>query len=182
MEMIARTRLNKHEYGRLRAYGWLWSVFAAALIVAFVFTVLFTAIRATDSGMSPAVEPYDIILFNRLSRFITAPERGDILAFRTKKDGPILIGRAVGLPGETITIFEGNVYVNGFLLDEGTYASGVPADLPATAVPAGYYFILPDQRAPSDTQDASFFLIDARSIVGTARVRVSPFSRIALFE
>lgn len=182
MEIIARARLNKHEYGRLRAYGWLWSVFAAALAMVFIFTALFTAIRVSDAGMAPFIKQNDIVLFARLSRFIAAPARGDVLAFRIQKGGPICIGRAVGLPGETVTIFEGNVYINGLLLDESAYASGVCADMPSFVVPEGCYFVLPDTRAWADVENASSLIVDGRRVLGTASVRVSPFARIALFE
>lgn len=182
MELIPRARRNAHEYGRLRAYGWLWSVLIAALAVVFIFTALFTAVRVTDAGMAPLIAQNDILLFARLSHYAAAPARGDILAFAAQKGGPICIGRAVGLPGETVTIFEANVYINGMLLNENAYAVGVCADMPSVVVPAGCYFVLPDARAWADVENASSLIVDGWRILGTASVRVSPLRKIALFE
>lgn len=182
MELSARTRLNRPEYRRLRAYGWLWAVFAAALAVAFVFTALFAAVRVADAGMAPVIAQNDIILFSRLSRFIKAPARGDMLAFFIQKGGPAYVGRAVGLPGETVTIFEGRMYIDGVLLDESAYVTGACPDLPATSVPEGCYFILPDARAFANVENPEALLLNARNIIGTASVRVFPFPRVCLFK
>lgn len=182
MELTPRTRQNAKEYRRLRAYGWLWALFAAALAVAFVFTGLFTAIQSADAGMAPTIEEYDIILFGKLAHHLRAPRRGDILAFQQQKGGPIQIGRAIALPGETVTVFEGCVYIDGVLLDERAYASDNCPAMEGLTIPEGYYFILPDARALADISDPAALLLCAKRIVGTARVRVSPFARIALFE
>ncbi len=182
MELSARTRLNKPEYGRLRAYGWLWAIFAAALAVAFVFTAIFAAVMSADEGMAPTIAQNDIILFSRLSRFLKSPARGDILAFQIQKGGPAYVGRAVGLPGETVSIYAGRVYIDGVLLDESAYVTGACPDLPATAVPEGCYFILPDARDFANVEDAKALLLNAKNIIGTASVRVYPVSRICLFK
>ncbi|HWQ58060.1 MAG TPA: signal peptidase I [Clostridia bacterium] len=182
MELAPRARRNRQEYKRLRAYGWLWAVFAASLAVAFIFTALFTSIRATDAGMAPFVAENDIVLYSRLSRYVLAPKRGDVLAFYAEKNGPTYVGRAVGLPGETVEIRGGRVYIDGVLLDESAYASGACPDMAALSVPEGCYFVLPDARAYAGVEDAAKLTVSGNAIVGTAFLRVSPLHRIALFK
>lgn len=182
MELAPRTRRNRQEYGRLRAYGWLWAASVAAAAVLFIFTALFTAIRVSDAGMAPFIEENDILLFGRLSRHLSAPERGDVIAFRAQKNGPTYIGRVVGLPGERVAIAGGKVYIGGLLLDESAYASGAPEEFAETKVPAGCFFILPDAREYAELANAASLFVPGNNILGTARVRVSPLGRIALFE
>lgn len=182
MELAPRAQRNQHEYARLRAYGWLWAVFAAALAVVLLFTAAFAAVQVTDAGMAPYITENDILLVGRLAKFVAAPRRGDALAFFAEKNGPIYIGRAVGLPGETVAIYGGAVYIDGAYLDESAYVSGACADMEAQMIPAGCYFILPDAREHAKIEDPSSLIISGKNIVGKTRVRVFPFSRIALFE
>lgn len=129
----------------------------------------------------PAVQPGDVILFDRLSKYFQTPARGDIVAFSDATGEGMFVGRVVGLPGETVAISGGRVYVGGILLDERAYAMGaLPADLAETELPVGCFFILPDDRVDA-VVDAGKLTVDASRIRGRAFVRVSPLGRIGLF-
>lgn len=182
MELQPRARHNREEYARLRAYGWLWAVFSSALAVAFVFTALFIAVRAEDAGMAPYIQAYDIVLYFRPARFVCAPARGDVLLFSIEKNGPTCVGRAVGLPGETVEIAGGRVYIDGHLLDESAYAAGNCGDLAATVVPEGCYFVLPDARARANVENPAGLFVSGNDVAGRAFLRVYPFGRISLFK
>lgn len=132
------------------------------------------------------------------------PQRGDIVVFRppnVKKD--FYIKRVVGLPGETVKIQNGRVYVNDKELNE-SYLSNenrnqtfpFPAHLVATyAVPANMYFVMGDNRKKSSDSrtcfagagdrycnDPTHNFLPFEAIEGKAWVVLWPFNKIRLLE
>ncbi len=178
---LRRTERNHAEYGRLRLYTWVWALLSAAVAVALLFTVWLFGVQARDAGMAPAIAPGDVILFDRLAKYFKAPERGDVVAFSDAVDEGTYLGRVVALPGETVAVSGGRVYVGGLLLDERAYALGALAeDIPEFTLPAGSFFILPDDRADA-VAAVEKLTVDASRIKGRALLRVSPLSRIGIF-
>jgi signal peptidase I len=112
------------------------------------------------------------------------PERGDIIVFNppTVSDKPY-IKRVIGLPGETITIADGFVYVNGVKLDE-PYIDGAITECnrskcdPVT-VAEGSVFVLGDNRRNS-SDSRIFGPIKVDSIIGKAWITYWPFSDFGL--
>ncbi|MBI2862055.1 MAG: signal peptidase I [Chloroflexi bacterium] len=84
----------------------------------------------------------------------SAPQRGDIILF--DQEGTSRISRVVGLPGETITIDNGAVYVNGNKLDEPYLAAGTRTESATKnfQVPGNSYFVLGDNRGQSNDSRA----------------------------
>lgn len=181
MELASRQKKHSGEYARLRAYGWLYAVCAAAFVIGLLFTAVFVAVEAADGGMAPFIERGDVVLYSRIAVYISSPVRGDAVLFEDA-DGVLCTGRIVGLPGEEVTVSGGRVYISGILLDESAYAAGLCRDVETLALGNGEYFILPDERASANVSDPSRLVISGKAIRGTAFLRVSPISRIALFE
>jgi signal peptidase I len=93
----------------------------------------------------------DRVIANRLSYLRQPPERFDVIVFKFPDDESVnYVKRVIGLPGETVELRAGQVYVNGALLDEGAYLNGVPTgDYGPFAVPRFSYFVLGDNRVNS---------------------------------
>ena len=179
--LIRRTEQNQTQYRRLRLYSWLWAILVAATAVTLLFTVWLFGTKVRDGGMAPALMPGDVILFDRLAKYCASPARGDVIAFSDVVGRGTYLGRVVALPGETVAIAGGRVYINGALLDERAYAMGaLEEDLAAFTLPAGSFLILPDDRADA-TVDAEKLTVDASRIKGRALMRVSPLSRFGMF-
>ncbi len=109
--------------------------------------------------------------------------RGDIVVFERPKDEPPdaikdLIKRVIGLPGETISTQNGQVYIDGRPLDEPYLPAGTVTDnLPPTKVPDGEVFVMGDNRG--DSRDSRYFgPIDEDLIVGRAFVRIWPVTHL----
>ncbi len=180
MELVNRAARNRGEYRRMSLYTWAACAAASIAAVALLFTAWLFAVRAGDAGMAPTVEQNDVILFDRLSKTFRTPRRGDIVAFTGSLGEGVYLGRVVGLPGETVTIRAGDVYINGLRLDE-PYAAGDCADMESAVVREGCFFVMPDQREQADCAAANNLTVSARRILGRALARVWPWERTSLF-
>jgi signal peptidase I len=120
----------------------------------------------TDISMHPTLPEGGYYMVNKYIYYFGTPERGDIVVFR--RDGATpeeYVKRVIGLPGETIALRGGEVYINGRRLDE-PYAAGrsYPDSAPHT-VEKDAYFVLGDNRLMSeDSRD--FGAVPFPDIVG----------------
>jgi signal peptidase I len=162
-----------------------------ALLVAFVIkTFLFQAFYIPSESMTPTLHVNDRVLVNKLSYRLHDVNRGDIVVFEApEQDEGIkdLVKRVVGLPGETVELRDGSVYIDGKLLDESYLPDGVqtqprgdfdngcepPVENTTCIVPAGSYLVLGDNRADSkDGRDIG--PIKESDIVGRVFLRIWP--------
>lgn len=179
MQEETRTELNRHAYAKLRRYTALWTALIVLLALLFIFVLWLTPVQIADNGMAPMIYSGDVILFDKLDKHFVSPKRGDIIAYRDSNGTPF-IGRVIALPGETVELAAGNVYINGERLDESLYASGTCPDMPAITVPERAWLVLPDERAHADLSSDTL-CISISNIIGRARLRVAPISEITIF-
>ena len=118
-------------------------------------------------SMSPSLADSEFLLVNKLSYLTDDPQRGDVIVFRSPRSpDEDLVKRVVGLPNETVEIRNGQVLVNGHLVDEASYFRGsIGRDTPAQRIPEDSYFVLGDNRLQSrDSRDIGS--VPRASIVG----------------
>jgi signal peptidase I len=151
----------------------------------YAFVNLATARFVVDGhSMLPNFTTDQFIIVSRLSYVMSDPQRGDVVVFHYPMDPDRdFIKRVIGLPGETVTILEGRVYINGKLLDEPyieDFCRGKSCD-GEWVIPPDNYFVLGDNRGASkDSQD--FGPVDRKYIVGRAFVRYWPPSDWGLIQ
>ncbi len=134
-----------------------WTVqIAITCMIAFVL-VWFFGQRVSNAGdsMKPVLQNGDVVLVNRLIYNASKPKRGDIIAFKPNgnENTHYSIKRVVGLPGETVQIKDGCVYINGTETLEHIFAEDIeeagiaeePVILDGTE-----YFVLGDNHLSSD--------------------------------
>ena len=150
-------------------------------VLCLVFFIWLSPLRIVDESMAPALNSGEVVLCDRVGKYIRMPERGDIVLFST--DDGLFIKRIVGMPGETVEIVGGHVFVNSIPLDESSYSVNYVGDMPPVDVPAGSVFVLGDNRAEMyDSRVASVGSIPFDRIQAVLRLRVSPFTRITYFS
>lgn len=93
-------------------------LFALALFAVFLYAFVMRIYKVVGASMSPVLNNGEYILTNIASYKMSAPQRDDIVVFTSPKTGDKNIGRIIGLPGETISIIGGRVYINGQILEE----------------------------------------------------------------
>jgi signal peptidase I len=138
-----------------------------AVVLFFGINAVSARVRVDGFSMRPTLEDGEYILVNKLAYKTGEPVRGDIVVFifpiNPQED---LIKRVIGLPGETVSIHNGIVSVNGVPLTE-PYIAGPPAYDGDWIVPAGQLFVLGDNR--NDSRDShQWGLLPVENVIGRA--------------
>ena len=108
----------------------------------------------SSDNMLPTLPPHDRTIVDKTSYQTQSPQRGDIIVFYPDRSLPAesqtpSTQRAIGLPGETVKIDKGKVYIDGKLYRED-YTTGVgTARTESIIVPTNSYFVLSDNRRDS---------------------------------
>jgi len=138
-----------------------------------------------SESMLPTLEVNDRLIVEKISYRFTDPQRGDIVVFwpteRLKEENPSLkdafIKRVIGLPGETIEVQGGRVYVNGQPLRENYIAAEPEYQWGPEVVPEDEYLVLGDNR--NNSYDSHFWgYVPRENIIGRAAVRFWPPGRV----
>jgi signal peptidase I len=163
------------------------AIAVALLIQAF----LVKPYRIPSPSMEDTLLVGDRVLVDRISWRFSEPARGEIIVFHSHGLGPVLIKRIVGMPGDTLSLRDGAMYVNGQRLAEPyarrvdgrpaptePFDTGLPWSLQQPyKVPAGSYFLMGDNRTDSkDSRD--FGPVTRDQLVGRAFARYWPPGRI----
>ena len=177
------------------AREWLETVLYAVIAVAVSYLVItFVGQRTIVDGtsMTPTLQDGDNVITDKISYRFRDPERFDIIVFPhydyMTGQTSNYIKRIIGLPGETVLIKDGKVYIDGEELDD-PYAS-VPMDYAGWAaeeivIGEDEYFVLGDNRYPNGSRDSRYLredgtpdvgLVSRDIIIGRAVFRIWPFS------
>lgn len=158
-----------------------------ALIVCLIAVLATGSIVTIDgTAMAPSLLQGDQVLVSGLGYLVYSPRRGDLVRIHLSAgEGSDVIRRIIALPGETIQIMDGKVYINGRELDEEAYESGTiqyagTASTPLT-LQEDQYFVMSDSRSNNfDSRDATVGSISEKEISGQVWIRVYPLRRFGL--
>ena len=186
----------KHN-GARTVLEWVGLIVAALLIAFLIKTFLFQAFYIPSESMVPTLKKNDRVLVNKLSYKLHDVHRGDIVVFKAPKnpDGtPVdptvndLVKRVIGLPGERVDERDGQITINGKVLNEPYLPAGTRSDCASFTpdcftkfgvVPKDEYWVMGDNRAASK-DSRSFGFIKKSNIVGRVFIRIWPLNRIGL--
>jgi signal peptidase I len=143
------------------------------LLTLFIFWIVNTATgryRVQGHSMMPTLKEGEYLIINKLSYYLDEPDRGDIVVLHYPRDrSREYIKRVIGLPGDRVEISNGQVSVNGIVLQEPYLAANPVYGTQSWVVPADHYFVMGDNRNnSSDSRDWSF--LPRSDIVGKAAV------------
>ena len=139
-----------------RAYRLAFLLFWSLLLYFFCQRYVVTMGIVTDRSMLPALAPGNYVLVNKYIYHVSRPKRGDIAVIRPRVQGSEeYVKRVIGLPGETVLIRSGHVYIDGRRLVEPYVLSPTLPDAGPYRLGKEQYFVLGDNRPESD--DSRFF-------------------------
>jgi len=136
--------------------------------------------------MYPTFHDKEHILTDLISLRFGLPERGDVIVFKAPPDPEKdFIKRIIGIPGDSVSLKNGDVYVNGTLLDESvylkpdvkTYGGNFLGDGEVVNVPQKSYFVMGDNRSNSSDSRAWGF-INVTDIIGRSLVVYWPPDKV----
>ena len=151
--------------------------------------ITFVGQRTHVSGesMENTLDNGDQLIVDKITYRFQDPERFDIIVFPFHyKENTYYIKRIIGLPGETVQIADGTIYINGEVLEE-SYGREVMQDPGIAAEPITLgedeYFVLGDNRnQSSDSRDPSVGLIHRDEIIGRAWLRIWPLDSFGILN
>ena len=160
-------------------------------VCVFVFLILhFVGQRTVVNGssMDTTLANGQNLVMDKLSYRFHDPERYDIIVFPYQyEEDTYYIKRIIGLPGETVQVKDGAVYINDELLESDIYGREPMNDPGIAAEPITLgedeYFVLGDNRNnSSDSRSPSVGVLHREDLIGRAWVRIYPFSKMGVIK
>jgi signal peptidase I len=168
--MNEETSVEHKKAPRAHLQLWVRDFIISVMASFFIITFLYQPVKVEGTSMQPELRDQDRLFVNKFAYDFEKISRGDVVVFYYPRDlQKSYIKRVIALPGDTIRIDDGRVYVNGQSIDE----SYVPKrfqdvrSMAAIVVPPGQYFVMGDHRSiSSDSRD--FGPVSRKLIYGKA--------------
>jgi len=155
------------------------------LVLLYVFVVQPNPIDG--NSMMPTFENGEVLLTYKLGYKLGSPKQGDIAVFHAPADAHCpsdekcdFVKRVIGLPGDSVMIRSGKVYVNGLLLEEEYIVGGLNSAKEIT-IPSGQYYVLGDNR-PGSVDSRKYGFVDGQDFIGKAIFVIWPISNFRAIE
>lgn len=177
-----------------KIYSFLMDTLQTFLMAAAVFLViyifLFRPFEVKGESMYPNFQDKEYVLTNLISLRFNNPKLGEVVVFKSPNDNEKdFIKRVIGAPGDTVMVKNGNVYLNGNILDESAYlkpdvrttgGAFLKEDSPVT-VPEENYFVMGDNRMySSDSREWGFVKKDL--LIGRSFLVYWPINQMQLVK
>lgn len=152
------------------------TILLAASIFLVIYIFLFRPFQVSGESMFPTFKNKEYILTNVMafSFKVDPPRRGDVIVFKAPVDAEKdYIKRVIGLPGDTVMVKDGYVYLNNAKLDESaylgpdvrTYGGGYLKEGQSSLVPPGNYIVMGDNR-PFSSDSREWGLLPQKDLIG----------------
>ncbi len=174
-------------------FGCLFEIVETLVLTLIIFLVIQTFVaqpyKVQQQSMEHTLEPDQYVLVDKLTPRFDDYSRGDIVVFTppadwAQEDGTPFIKRVIGLPGDTVDIHDGEVFINGTMIDEPYLYSTAPGDpsQPTTSsnesrwvIPPDELFLMGDHRQNS-ANSRVFGPVEEDHVIGRAWLRYWPLN------
>ena len=170
---------------RQEIFEWVMVFVVAAALAFVVRTLIFEPVRVDGSSMLNTLTDSDFMIATKFDYLFSDPERFDIVIchYPNTDDGMYRVKRVIGMPGETVTLRGGDLYINDVLTEQNFEMTPNAIDFGPITVPEDHYFVLGDNR--NNSKDSRHPLVGAlprNMIKGHVRAVVFPFANMRLIE
>ena len=167
---------------------WITDIIVVVAMACYTVYAFGNLVVVSGNSMSPLLNSEDIVLMNQLKLDLGKPERFDVVVFE-REDQKRNIKRIIGLPGETVQIQDGQVLINGQVLEEKGITMEVDGEMVKAQkkialaglaenpvlLGADEYFLLGDNRDSSeDSRFANVGNVKESQIIGKVWFRIHP--------
>ncbi|MBP2653153.1 MAG: signal peptidase [Firmicutes bacterium] len=141
-------------YGEI-AKDWIVSIVIAVALALFIRYFIVELYMVEGPSMQPTLRTAERLVVNKFIYRFKSPQRGDVLVFKYPSDtSRDFIKRVIAIPGDTIEIKDGRVFVNGELQNEPYILERTRGSYPLSTVPNGHIFVMGDNR--NNSEDSRF--------------------------
>ena len=167
--------------------GWLIYILIIIGLTYLIITFVGQRTRVSGSSMETTLSDGDNLIVDKISYRFRDPKRYDIIVFPyAYEKNTYFIKRIIGLPGETVQVKDGYVYINGEQLDEH-YGNELMDDPGIAEEPIqlgeNEYFVLGDNRNHSqDSRAVMVGVLNRKDLIGRAWIRIWPFSEFGVIK
>jgi signal peptidase I len=155
----------------------LSTILPAIFIALFINVFVAQAMVVHGPSMEPTLYYDERVVVEKLSYRLHSPQRGDVVVVDVPGQDEPLIKRVMALPGETVEVRAGQVFIDGEPVEEPWIAEFGGPDYPPTVVPPEHVFILGDNRAHSNDSRA-FGAVHMDRILGRAWIIYWPLEAL----
>jgi len=177
----AAEKLHKNDapYKKASNRDFLIYLITVVLIALFIRTFVFEPVQVVGSSMYPTLVDGEGMFTEKLSYVFSEPQHGDIIICRYSNMPVNCVKRIIGMPGDTVAITNGQIYLNGELLDESAYWNDIIyGDMDEVTVPKKSLFVVGDNRnASDDSRNPYVGFVPYGQIKGKVQAVMLPFFR-----
>lgn len=160
-------RYAKERNHKSNINGWLLCIIIAIVAALCVRAFIAEPIQVEGNSMNPSLFSHQTMLVEKISKLFNLPERGSVVIVHYPNSSNNYVKRVIALPGETVSIKDSTVYVDGTALEEDYTSDDSYPDMDPVTVEDNSIFVMGDNRANS--QDSRYVgCIPRDDIVGKA--------------
>ncbi|MCR4441403.1 MAG: signal peptidase I [Peptococcaceae bacterium] len=163
---------------------WIYTIVTAVILVVIIRTFILDTRVVPTTSMVPTIMPGDRLFVEKITYRLKGLERGEVIVFKPPASSGLkedLIKRLIALPGDTVEIKDGKLYVNGEAKEEPYLNEPIQYTFNKMVVPPGKIFVLGDNRNRSYDSHEWKELADLDSVKGKAFITYWPLNRIKIW-
>ncbi len=162
-------------------WEWAKAIGIALIIGILIRTLIFEPVRVDGPSMETTLYTNQIMAVSKFIYKFWEPARGDIVVCHFTAEATNYVKRVIGLPGETVEIRAGTVYINGIGIEEPYVAVPAHQDFGPVTVPEGSYLLMGDNRNNSaDSRHFSIGPIPKDRLVGRVEAVMWPLNSLQI--
>lgn len=170
-------------------FDFLQGIVVVLAIMVMIYLFIMSPQEINGASMEPNFHNGEYILTNKIEYKLKDPARGDVVVFKSPRNKEIdYIKRVIGLPGDTVSLHDNALYVNGEQVEEPYLTTGIVIfggsylrEGEEITVPEGMYFVAGDNR-PHSSDSREFGPVPKEDFIGKAFLRYWPFSKFTVIS
>lgn len=182
--MLEKKTANKNSKAKSPLREWVEAIVGAIILTFFIITFVAQSFVVQGTSMMPTLQDNQRLLVEKISYRFSEPSYGDIIVFKYPANPKEeFIKRIIAVPGDNVAIIEGQLFVNGQLIEEDYIADKAIRGFSPRIVPEDHYFALGDNRNNSlDSRDSRVGFVPIDNIVGKAIWSYWPLNKLEIIR